>query len=331
MSSWLYRRTRRKYRSTTKKRATAAANKANAVNEIERMFAAITRPTEEEREVFVGMWSDAQCEARGANSRAKDVLADIERSLAGVDAIVKKHAAAMRYGELRLGFLLGCVRQLAAVVARQENARKHRATHRKEIERYSEAGVAIRKDLRAVLDELAGPGASEERERLDTAYGKANTIDNLVTALHALAALVERWLAREDVTARSLVRAYELTQNDADRARRVAVDLKRLRDDAVEDAEWPQKDSPTTDRVEGRVLFEMEVLDRAVQRLRAKDRTIADLKFGAALRRALRGAPAKDEVVDMTGVAADDPGAADAANDTAARPVSQPVPVSAAS
>jgi hypothetical protein len=41
--------------------------------------------------------------------------------------------------------------------------------------------------------------------------------------------------------------------------------------------------------------------------------------------------PAKDEVVDMTGVAADDPGAADAANDTAARPVSQPVPVSAAS
>lgn len=299
-------RTRRSARAKTpraatpsrpKKAAPTAPKKRDSQHVIERMMAAIKRPTDAEREAFRSRCPDAQCDARGAATRARDVLAETERAITGKDAVVKKYAAQMRYGETRFGFLLECVQNLRAEIEHQDASRKQGGAFKWEVTRLTDEGKAHRTDLYGTLDEVVGEVTGADRDALDEAYGSAETPDGLCGSLLALADVAEDWLAREDSIAQSLVHAHELTRDDVDRARRVAQELKIAREGARECVAG-SRDTPATNRAEGRVLFEVEVLDRAVRRVREKDRTVASLTLGPTLRRVLRKNHAKTEDAD---------------------------------
>lgn len=280
--------------SRPKKAAPTAPKKRDSQHVIERMMAAVKRPTDVERTAFRSRCSDAQCDARGAATRARDVLAETERAVTGKDAVVKAYAAQMRYGESRFGFLLECVQNLRAEIEHQDASRKQGGAFKREVTSLTEEGKEHRVDLQGTLDEIVGEVSGADRDALDEAYGSAETPEGLCASLVALADVADDWLGREDSIAQSLVQAHGLTRDDVDRARRVAHELKAARESARE-CVTGSRDTPTTNRAEGRVLFEVEVLDRAIRRMREKDRTVASLTLGPTLRRVLRKNHAKTE------------------------------------
>jgi hypothetical protein len=247
---------------------------------IDRMLAASQSATAVQRAAFLRQWSDADCDAAGAGTKAPDTLREATRAVIGVDVVLAEHAAAVRYGLPRFRFLLEAVRDVRDLVEAQQRGPDPRS----ELEQAKAAGLAARQELYDVLEPIVGKAG---KEALTTAYGRADTPQTLGLALGALAAIASDWLSRKDADSKALVQSHYLGQADVDEAERAAARLDRAQEALTRGAS-PARDTPAINRAEGRMLLELDLLRRALERGHEKNRLIPQLVLGPVLRRLWR-------------------------------------------
>jgi hypothetical protein len=257
-----------------------------------------------ERDAFRSRAPDEICDALGVRTKSVGVARDALAWAKVIDATLRKAPAAVRpYSAPRFAWLLENVVALLDARAADRAAAKTASATRDGASGVEGAARAVRNDLLAMLDDLAGE-APADRAALDAARGGAHSREETAASLGALADLAAAWLARKDAAARALVAASGLAQGDVDRARAAAVALVSASSSTVLGGRVDARDTAAINRIEGRVLFELRAAMAAFAAANARDKTVPKLSPGAGTRAALShgkpSAPGTDPATPAT-------------------------------
>lgn len=234
------------------------------------------------REAYASLWTDAQCDAWGRRTKGAEVLKQAHEWLLVADGALKKPGAEdVPWSRQRLAWVASLAVQLENELAGKVDDELSAALKAKE------AHLAAAKQLRArVLSRLSllVGGDGERSAALAVANKGSRTPEEVGGTLHALQNLLERW--RKEARLRLL--ADELGLDEAtvalladtrDALREVELTANALR---------PMKgDTPSLNRVEGRLLRELRALQLAFGTAREEGLNVPQLKVRAALQTSL--------------------------------------------
>lgn len=253
---------------------------------VSRLAAQWPRITEVQQRAFESHYSDASCDRMGGKTKAYLVIREALSWAAVIDRELRKpYAGLIRYHALRFGWYLECVTRLGAALEDQASTYGMAGSARRLQERTFAEARLLDEELRRTIREAAGeiPGLRDEVAKLPP---PGDTPDEVTQALEALAARIEAWHAREDEVLGTLLMSYNLSAGDAGQAREAALRLTRAYEDTRGDR-VESRDSPTVNRIEGRVLFEMRTVKRAFDAAKRKNKLVARLVPGRGTRNVL--------------------------------------------
>jgi hypothetical protein len=247
-------------------------------------LAALPPLTDVQRKAFEGQFSVERCDKAGVRTKAADVLAD---GVAWVPIIHKtltaQSDAVRRYRLSRFVWLLESLQALASAIEAQKTGVGSVEEARKRAENAYNAAAAMREDLLLVLGTLAGD-TEADRNALETARGKVTDANTLAASLKSLATLAGQWLKREDAAAKALVESVDLTKADIDKAHRDADELIAATSSASVEGKREVRDTPPVNRIEGRVLLEMQLVMGIFESAHKRNKMVPRLIPGAGTR-----------------------------------------------
>jgi len=210
--------------------------------------------TDVQRDAFRAQFSDLRCDALGRRTDSGIVYDDALSFAKIIDRSLRAHGMLLRrYGPSRFAWFLECIASLGR--ARSEQLANKDAPA-KSMETALAKANEVRRTLAHALDMLTGDYALDRTE-LAYAMGHAERPDALVRSLHDLAKLADQWLRHTDGETRALVASVDLRQGDVDLAWAAATDLENALERASGKVRGSTTDTPSVDRIEGRVLLEM--------------------------------------------------------------------------
>ena len=208
------------------------------------------------RAAYRAAFSDAQCEAWAAQTKADAVLAEAERALGAVHARLRRGPLG-GYSLRRLAWLCELMVALESAVAEQRAAEKTEARARRD----AAVDTAVRARRRLVVALQSMAGGDEGRRRLIAAHNDASkTPQVLVSTVTGLVELARAW-RREQLGA---VLAEDAGLTD-DVLAALADAALALREATEATFGGEVNDSADTARVEGRVLRELGFLRRCLE------------------------------------------------------------------
>ena len=241
------------------------------------------------REAFRSLATTADCEALGARTDSAAVLKDAQAWAQAIDAALRAHPFELRrYGAPRFVWFVECVRALEDAIESQRGDNGH--GHKRHVERALARAREVQADLVTAL-EVVAQGRPDAERRLADASKDVTSAAGLASGLRALADLADELGRAYDPRTRALVASVTLRAEDAHAARDAAAALE-VATRAPAPGGAPLSDLPTTDRVEGRVVYEMRFAKQIFDRVRARSPYIPALVPGTGTRGVLgaRGA-----------------------------------------
>jgi hypothetical protein len=240
-----------------------------------------------ERGAFQSRAPDAVCDALGTRTKSAGVARDALAFAKIIDATLRATPTLVRpYSPARFAWFLECLVGLLDARAAAAADTKKASTTRDGASALEATARAVRNDLLAILEDLAGE-ADDDRAALDAARGGSTSRAEIAASLASLADLAAGWLACHDASSRALVAASGRQQGDGDRARAASATLVSASSGAALGGRVDPRDTAAVNRVEGRVLFEMRAAMSAFSNAHARDKSVPKLSPGAATRHAL--------------------------------------------
>ena len=237
---------------------------------------------------FNAQLSPADAEKRGRETKAAGVVKDAR---AWVPIIAKALSAGsnVRYSASRFVHFLGCVDALARALdgVAQGGAGKARSLAES---RARQARNLLLESLEEVV-----LGNDDAEAALHEARGETTSADSLVVSLRSLVAFAEKWLAKRDAGSKALVESAGLTEADVSLAVSAADALAASSKGKTLAGVERKTDTAETNRLEGRVTFEMGVAMRAFNAAAERGQGVK-LTPGPATRRVLLSKPGKEKV-----------------------------------
>jgi len=264
------------------KAAPAAHGKVPSVAELKARWPVLS---DKETEAFESLIGDAQADDLGRRTRSQDVLREAARWAGIIDEALRSYGdgALKDYSPRRFAYYLLATGELTEAIAAEtrrageskrtgaEATRSLATRARKEtIERLS-TFAGMRPVERNALDEAAGPDQ-------DHAAALGGGVDLLVRSLRALAYLEVDWLERNDPASQVLAENAGLSHDDALELRSFAEALSTRKLAAALAGPPAAKDTPTLNRLEGRVLFEMREARRVFAHAHSKSHVVPKLE-----------------------------------------------------
>jgi hypothetical protein len=251
---------------------------------IEHMLTQWPPLTDVQRDAFRAQFSELRCDTLGRRTESGAVYDDAVRFAKIIANTLRSDAMLLRrYRSSRYAWFLECIVALGR--ARSEQlASKDAPT--KSVEAALGRANEVRRSVAHALDMLTGDYATDRAE-LANAMGDADRPDQVVRSLHDLAKLADQWLRHTDGETRALVASVDLRQGDIDLAWAAATDLENALDRASGKRLGATVDTPTVDRIEGRVLLEMRHAMAAFAFAHALDAAVPELVPGDATRAVL--------------------------------------------
>jgi hypothetical protein len=246
--------------------------------------------TEKEVEAFESLIGDAQADDLGRRTKSQDVLREASRWASAIDTALRSYGdgALKAYSPRRFAYYLSVTTALAdAVLA--ETRRAGEVGKPGGTEETRSAAIDARRETVERLATFAGARAVE-RTALEEAVGHDipsvasrgpgqpdASVDSLVRSLRALAYLEIDWLERNDPASQVLAENAGLSHENAVELRSFAEALSTRRLAAALSAPTITKDTPTINRMEGRVLFEMREVRRVFAHAHTRSAVVPEL------------------------------------------------------
>ena len=257
------------------------------LSEIHRLTLKVPPLTDAQRSAFSAQFLDTQCDAMGARTRSAAVLQDALAFAHVIEAALAKNRPALRrYGAARFAWFLECIGALESARAQQAQEKDAGAPARYALEHAVSRALEVRRELLHALELLAGE-ADPYRGELDAARGKTTKPGDVASSLNDLARLGDAWLRRSDAESKALVSAVDLQRGDIDLAWSAAQSLEQALARASGVRLSDGRDTPSVNRVEGRVLLEMRCAMRAFAHAHDNDALVPRLVPGAGTRNVL--------------------------------------------
>lgn len=212
------------------------------------------------RDAYRAAFSDAQCDAWAAQTKAETVLAEAERALGAVHRRLRSGAVG-GYSPRRLAWLCELMVALEGALAAQREADKSEARARRDAA--LEAADRTRRRLVMALQSMAG--GDDARRRLVSGHNDSSKVPHvLVSSLTGLVDLARAW--RREALGAVLAEDAGVTEAFLTSATDAALALREA-NEATYGGEV--NDSAEIGRVEGRVLRELGFLRRCLEAARA--------------------------------------------------------------
>ncbi|MEW5739271.1 MAG: hypothetical protein AB1938_10120 [Myxococcota bacterium] len=243
-------------KKTAAKKATAKAAPKKADRLAVKLLATLPALDDKRRKAYRAAFTDAQCEAWGAQTKAESVLADAERAVGAVQSKVK-NGGVTGYSAYRLSWLCHLMADLEDAIATQKAAEGTEAR----AERNAAVAVAdrARKRLVAGLTSMAG-GDAALRKQIADRNETSLTPHVLESSLTGLMQLALQWRRTEH--GEVLGDDAGVTDAFLSSVSAVVDSLREANEHTY--GEGTGRDSAETNRIEGRVLRELGFLRRAL-------------------------------------------------------------------
>lgn len=231
------------------------------------------------REGFRSMWTEQQCDAWARRTKANDVLHQAQEWLLVADgALTRTRHEDVPYSKQRLAWLAELTLSLEDQVAGTPKPEVVEA--RRERDAALEEANQLRARLRSRMTLLVG-GDEERGAALAIANKGSRTAEEVTSALAHLGELLKRW--RQDARLRILADELGLDDSLLFRAEESA---RLLKDAALEAAsvQTERGDSPSVNRIEGRVLRELRALQLAFSAAKEEGLQVPALKVKGPLK-----------------------------------------------
>lgn len=266
-----------------------------------------------EIEAFDSLCSTSQCEDLGKRTKSADVRDEAVRWAIQMDGAMRAYPGALSaYSPKRFAYFLHAVHSLALEIEIESGRRQRIGTLQTAAENAREAALKARGQTIERLATFAGNRATE-KATLARAIGSAETNDLLARSLRALAHLEVEWLELMDPASKVLASAAGLLQNDADELQALALSFSSRASEASMEGRRAFTDTPTINRIEGRVLFEMREARRIFGAAHEVSSVVPKLQAGRALRAVFGSHTTKPAAAQAPAAESND--AADAATD----------------
>ncbi len=243
--------------------------------------------SDDERGAFRSQFSDARCDAMGVRTKSANVLAEAKSWAVTIDKALDQYPRDLRrYGRTRFVWLLECVRDLAREIDAQRNAGGAGSAQASDLAARRSDALGARKDLTSTLEGLTeGDDAATEGVATATAIARDDD-ESLVRSVRALAALASDWLARAQhhVAARVLVASLGLDEADVNAATAKASALEEAMVARALGEKGSTFDRPSVNRIEGRVLLEMQRVMRVFEEAKKLNKLVPRLVPGSGVR-----------------------------------------------
>ncbi|MCC6333412.1 MAG: hypothetical protein IT380_05425 [Myxococcales bacterium] len=240
----------------TAKKATTKAAPKKADRLAVKLLATLPALDDRRRKAYRAAFTDAQCEAWGAQTKSEAVLADAERAVGAVQGKLK-NGGVTGYSAHRLAWLCHLMADLEDAIATQEAAEGTEAR----AERNAAVAVAdrARKRLVAGLSSMAG-GDAGLRKQIADRNESSTTPHVLESSLTGLVQLALVW--RRTEFGEVLGDDAGVTDSFLSSVSAVVDSLREANEHTY--GEGTGRDSAETNRIEGRVLRELGFLRRAL-------------------------------------------------------------------
>ena len=236
-----------------------------------------------EKRAFSKQCTDAVATALGARTKAINVLHDSERFAGVIHAALAAPAGGLSYGSSRFRQLLELTDALRTSIAADGTKLAQTGAVQTGVDEAHRKALSVRERLVEKLSAFATGNATREKAVSDALFD-TKTDDLVMESLKALAKLARDWLAltgEEDVALAKSVHLDETSAADADAARGA---LAAAHGDGIGAGAKVVRDSPATNLIEGRVLFEMRYAMHLFEGAHGRDATSPRLVPGPGTR-----------------------------------------------
>ena len=262
------------------------------------LFARHEPITDDEREAFGLLVSDAQADELGSRTQASDIRALAVRWAPVMDAGVRDHGAAVEgFSSARFVHLLERTQALHLAIRDDEDKRNKVGSVRTAVDLVRAQAKTARDTLYRALRTYAGQRAAE-REALAAAYGTADPDQSLLSSLAALGKLGQAWIDRPEKTSRILATTAGLTPGVVAATLDAAKKLRSALGDKTMHGPVRVSDSATVNRIEGRLSSELQEARRIFNEANRRTGLVPKLVPSEAVRHVFErraGAPAEPD------------------------------------
>jgi hypothetical protein len=245
--------------------------------------------SDNEIEAFGSLVSNAQADGLGMKTKAEDVLREATRWALVIDEALRSYGdgALKAYSPRRFAYLLHTATKLEAVLGRTQGKRPSTEGSRTHAEDTRKEAMTARAEAVERLSTYAGLRAAERTQIEDAMLTDTDTsADLLVRSLRKLAFLEIDWLERNDPTSKVLAENAGLAYANAEALRAYADMLSAKKVAAILSGRTDDQDTPTVNRIEGRVLFELREAKRVFDGAHAKNAVVPQLSYASSIRHA---------------------------------------------
>jgi hypothetical protein len=245
--------------------------------------------------------SPARCAQLGASTKATEVAEEARRTLLGSLDTIRAHGTALRFRPERLRYAMDLVFDLELSIERQQSESTKRKFANSRRERALADAQQVRMKLIDALEPVADAG-EEERRAFDEARALYKTPAEIESSTRKFAALAKHFLTSSDPELRELATMQSIDDALVSLGEHAAAALKEAYDSKALAGAVVSTDSPATNELEGRVLFELDALYTAVSKNRSSTEVPLPRLGKTTLRvlRKSRAAPAKSDPAKPT-------------------------------
>jgi hypothetical protein len=248
-----------------------------------------------ERQAFESLYDDARCVRMGGRTRSLEVLKEAATVAPQLLATLKAHGPSIRgFSTKRLSHLCDVGVLLGHEIEQQGLAQDGAAQGKQRLARAEAEARTQRTGLHGALSGAVGDSDADERAALDGATGTLASADTLATSLGQLADLGAAWLARTDPLWKFRLHEAGVTAGGVDQAQAAAQALSDAIAGKATSKGGTPGDSEAVNRIEGRLVLELDVAYTALADAHQRDPKVVRLVPGPGTRPALaaRKAPA---------------------------------------
>jgi hypothetical protein len=262
---------------TTKAPAKAGAHKDSVAVKVLGHLPAIDSRL---RAAFMSSFSEEQCETWGTRTKAVDVLKEAVAVVNTLHATLQKQAVG-GYSQRRLAFLCEQLVELEDEISVTTSGDGEKDSQRGARASALAVAVRTRNDLSNRLKVIAG-GREDLLAQIGERNSKGVTPGPVRDALAGLIDLAGKW--RRDPVLELLADDADLTAARLTAAYNAQESLGRT-DDVLREATLGGGDAASVNKVEGRVLRELRLAQKAFSRAKESGANVPGLVFGPTLRR----------------------------------------------
>ena len=226
--------------------------------------------TDPQRSAFTRQCSAEKADDWGKRTKAINVLHDSERFARVMHGALAAPRGGLGYTKARFRFHLQAVLDLRDHVEEDRAAAQAQSKAAVGTEKAREVALLARETLLERLSAFA-EGDDPRAAALAKAFGSTKDEDALLVSLAALLKLAKTWLGSVDADDQALAESLGLDQATLTGMEAARADLATAHSASLGSGAKVWRDGPATNRIEGRVLFEMRYAMRLFEGAHSRD------------------------------------------------------------